>query len=115
VIFVRYFLVYEEQGPAWQPSRSMREQDGWDAHAKFVNALRDDGFLLLGGPHGPGHPHRALLVVQSESESHIRARLSEDPWLRSGVLRTDRIEPWEVLVSHDRLDPALEELGRALK
>jgi uncharacterized protein YciI len=112
VLLVRFFLVYEQQGPAWKIERPMREQDGWDAHAKFVNALREDGFLLLGGPHGSGHPHRALLVVQSDSEDRVRVRLSDDPWLRAGELRIDRIEPWEVLVSHDRLDPALDELAR---
>ena len=28
----------------------MREQDGWDEHARFMNGLVDDGFIVLGGP-----------------------------------------------------------------
>jgi hypothetical protein len=27
----------------------MREQEGWDEHARFMDALVDDGFVLLGG------------------------------------------------------------------
>lgn len=106
-----FFVVVNEQGPAWVASRPMRDQALWREHADFVNGLMGSGFILLGGPLGPGHPHRALLVVSAESEESARARLLEDPWMKAGTLRLGRLDRWEILVSNDRLDPALAELG----
>jgi hypothetical protein len=45
-----YFAVTRTLGESWDPSRSMREQEKWDEHAAFMNALADDGFVVLGGP-----------------------------------------------------------------
>jgi hypothetical protein len=74
----------------------MREQDEWDAHARFMDALVEDGFVVLGGPVGDGE--RILLAVQAEGESEVEARFSEDPWRPMGLLLTDKIEPWEILL-----------------
>jgi hypothetical protein len=32
----------------------MREQDCWDEHATFMDALADEGSVILGGPLGEG-------------------------------------------------------------
>jgi uncharacterized protein YciI len=101
-----YFVVTNEQGPAWKSSRSLREQERWAEHAAFIDALADEGFLILAGPLGGGAKHRALLIVNSVSEQGIRERFAEDPWMRMGVLRILTIEPWEVLVGTERLDRA---------
>ena len=39
-----------ERGGPWDWSRDLREQDGWAEHARFMNGLVDDGFIVLGGP-----------------------------------------------------------------
>ena len=62
-----YFAVMREQGAAWDPSLSMREQDYWSEHAEFVNGLLDEGFMLLGGPLGEGNPYRAMVIVDASS------------------------------------------------
>ena len=74
----------------------MREQDEWDAHARFMDALMEDGFVVLGGPVGDGE--RVLLAVQAEGEREVEARFDEDPWRPMGLLLTARIEPWEILL-----------------
>ena len=43
-----YFLVKRAHGPSWDPSRPRREQDGWDAHAEFMDRLVEEGFVVLG-------------------------------------------------------------------
>ena len=59
------YVVRTERGGPWDWSRDLREQDGWDDHARFMNALVDDGFVLLGGPlEGDRH---ALLDRSGES------------------------------------------------
>jgi hypothetical protein len=51
---VTYYAVTRERGPNWDPARPMREQDGWDDHAAFMDALAEEGFVVLGGPLGEG-------------------------------------------------------------
>jgi uncharacterized protein YciI len=102
-----HFVAINERGPAWLESVPMRQQPLWTEHANFVNSLMYAGFIVLGGPIGDGPPHRAMLIVDAESEAAARARLLEDPWMRAGILRISRIEPWTILVSHEILDGAL--------
>ena len=44
------FAVTMVHGPHWDRSRPIREQDGWDEHAAFMDGLVDDGLIILGGP-----------------------------------------------------------------
>jgi uncharacterized protein YciI len=90
-----YYLVMRAKGPAWDHSRRRREQSGWDEHAAFMDALVDEGFVVLGGPVGEGDGDDTLQVVDAESELAIRSRLAEDPW-GEDMLMTKSIEPWSV-------------------
>jgi uncharacterized protein YciI len=91
-----YFAVTVEHGPNWDSSRRMREQDEWDAHASFMDALVDEGLVVLGGPLSDGD--RVLLAVWADSEQAVESRLAEDPWRPMGLLRTATVEPWEILL-----------------
>lgn len=89
------FAVRLVHGPGWDASRPIREQDGWDEHAAFMDGLVDDGFVILGGPVGEGNPPAETLhAVEAADEEEIRARLARDPWARAGLLRVGSIEPW---------------------
>jgi len=91
------FAVYEEPGPGWDPARPRREQDLWDEHAAFMDALVDDGFVVLGGPLGDGQ--FVLLAVDAEDEAGVRRRFADDPWLgERAILVIDRIEPWTIFL-----------------
>ncbi len=93
-----YFVVINEQGPAWDSKRSMREQKAWNEHARFMDALEAENFVALGGPLGNYPKHRAMLIINAPSEQALRKRLSEDPWMRDGVLRAVEIYSWEILL-----------------
>jgi uncharacterized protein YciI len=60
-----------------------------------MDALVDDGFVVLGGPVGEGDGDDTLQVVDAENEFAIRSRLAEDPW-GEDMLATKSIEPWSV-------------------
>jgi uncharacterized protein YciI len=92
----RMFAVVLEHGAAWDDARGLREQDGWDAHAAFMDALVDDGFVVLGGPFADGT--RVLHAVAAEDEDAVRARLEADPWHGDGHLRIVSVDPWTVLL-----------------
>jgi uncharacterized protein len=98
-----YFVLTREPGPSWDRSRPMREQDDWDTHARFMDRLVDDGFVLLGGPVDDGM--RFLHIVNAQSEREVKDRLAEDPWTPTERLRTASIEPWEILL---RAKPCFE-------
>ena len=89
------FAVRLVHGPGWDLARPIRQQDGWDGHAAFMDALVDDGFIILGGPVGEGNPpEETLHAVEAADEDEIRTRLARDPWARAGLLRVGSIEPW---------------------
>jgi uncharacterized protein YciI len=75
----------------------MREQVGWSEHARFMNALVDDGLILLGGPLESGR--EAFHVIDAPSEDALRARLAEDPWAKNGMLSVTGVERWTILLS----------------
>jgi hypothetical protein len=89
------FLVERGKGRDWDHSRPRREQIGWAEHAAFMDALAEEGFVLLGGPVGEGDGDEALLVIDADSELAVRDRLAGDPWPES-MLTIARVRPWSV-------------------
>jgi uncharacterized protein YciI len=90
-----YFLVTMARGRAWDYSRPRRSQDRWEEHAAFMDALVEDGLIVLGGPVGEGDGEEVLHVVNAENEATIRTRLAEDPWA-DDLLSVRSVQPWNV-------------------
>lgn len=86
------FAVRLVHGPGWDSSRQIRDQDGWDEHAAFMDGLVDDGFIILGGPIGGGE--KTLHVVEAADERDVKTRFARDPWAAAGLLRIGTIERW---------------------
>lgn len=91
----RYFVVIRKPGRAWDASRPLREQEGWEAHAAFMDGLAEEGFIVLGGP--LGDDHRAMHVVDAASEGEIETRFADDPW-SDEMLEIASIERWTILL-----------------
>jgi uncharacterized protein YciI len=98
------FVARLVHGPGWDPSRRIRDQDGWDEHAAFMDGLVNDGFIILGGPVGDGE--QTLHVVQAADEDQVRARLARDPWASAGLLRIGTIERWALWLDSRPANPA---------
>ena len=98
------FAVRLARGPGWDPSRQIRDQDGWAGHAAFMDGLVDDGFVILGGPVGDGQ--QTLHAVEAADENEIRARLAADPRAAAGLLRIGTIEPWALWLDSRPEKPA---------
>ena len=91
-----FFALRLERGSPWDWSRDLREQDGWDEHARFMDSLVDDGFVVLGGP--VGGDGEVLLAINAPSEATVRQRLAHDNWHQNGMLTIRSIEPWTILL-----------------
>jgi len=98
------FAVRLVHGPGWDPSRPIRDQDGWDEHAAFMDGLVDDGFIILGGPVGDGE--QTLHAVEAADENEIKARLDWDPWAAAGLLQVGTIEHWALWLDSRPSNPA---------
>ena len=88
----RLFALTRTRGPSWNPARALEEQEDWAGHARFMNGLQAEGFVVLGGPLD-GTPD-VLLIIRAEGEEEIRSRLATDSWTLNGLLRIKHIAPW---------------------
>jgi uncharacterized protein YciI len=98
-----FFAVRLVRGGPWDWSRDLREQEGWDEHARFMDSLVEEGFIILGGPVAEGR--EILHAVRAESEQAVHARLEQDNWHENGMLTITSIEPWTVLLRARTIGP----------
>jgi hypothetical protein len=96
---VATFAVTMAHGPRWDAGRGIRAQDGFPEHAAFMDALVEDGFVILGGPLDGGRA--ALLAVEAADEAQIRARLTADPWAPH-LLQVGSVQRWELWLDSRR-------------
>ena len=95
-----FFAVRQRRGGPWDWSRDLREQDGWTDHARFMDGLVDDGFIVLGGP--ISGERDVLHAISAPSAHAVRTRLAEDNWAQNGMLTIASIEPWTILLDGRR-------------
>ena len=58
-----------------------------------MDALVDEGFLILGGP--LADEHRVVHVVAADSEDAVSETFARDPWSQTHLL-IDTIDPWTI-------------------
>jgi hypothetical protein len=90
------FAVTLQRGGPWDWSRGLREQEGFADHAQFMDALVDDGFIVLGGP--LEGDREILHAIRAGSEEEVRSRLAADCWHQNGMLSITSIRTWTVLL-----------------
>jgi hypothetical protein len=88
-----FHVVLSRTGPEWDASKPLEEQSGWGAHAAFMDALVEGGFIVLGGP--LEDEVRTVHAVEAPSPEAIRAVLAEDPWSGSHLL-VQEISEWTI-------------------
>jgi uncharacterized protein YciI len=89
-------VVRLERGGPWDWTRDLREQEGFDEHARFMDGLVEAGFITLGGP--LEGDRETLHIVDAPSEEAIRERFGEDNWAANGMLSVKSIERWTILL-----------------
>jgi uncharacterized protein YciI len=88
-----FLVIVRRSGPEWRHSLPLEAQSGWDEHAAYMDALVDQGFIVLGGP--LADEERVAHVVEAESEEAIRKPLARDPWSHTHLV-LDTIDPWTI-------------------
>jgi uncharacterized protein YciI len=90
------YITLSEAGPRRDLAKGTREQPLWDEHAAFIDALVENGFILLGGP--LVDEGGAVLVVHAESEDEVRDKLKTDPWYVEGNLSLQSVKRWDIFI-----------------
>jgi uncharacterized protein YciI len=88
-----FHVLVTRSGPSWRPERPLEEQSGWSDHAAFMDALAEEGFIVLGGP--LGDERRVVHAVEAASEAAIRETLARDPWSETH-LQIEAIDEWTI-------------------
>ena len=89
------FAVTTARGPNWDGSCGIREQQAWEEHAAFADALVQQGVIIVGGPISGGNEGDvALLAVEAADEADLRSIFENDPWTVRGVFRIEEVRPW---------------------
>ena len=91
-----HFVVRLARGGPWDWSRDMREQADWEEHARYMDELVEDGFIVLGGP--LEGDREVIEIVEAGSEDEVRARLAKDVWAKTGLLTPVSVERWRILL-----------------
>lgn len=101
------FAVTTAKGPNWVMSRGIREQVGWNEHARFFDTLVEQGVIILGGPIASSDvADVALLAVTATNEQTLRTTFADDPWASSGVLRVKDVREWRLWLDSRQREPA---------
>jgi uncharacterized protein YciI len=90
------FIVISTAGANRDLSKGAREQAYWNEHEQFIDALVDNGFIMMGGPlpdEGGG-----ILIVRAESEEAVRRIMGADPWYAHQILKLVSIKRWEIFI-----------------
>jgi hypothetical protein len=93
------FAVLRAHGSAWKHGQPLEAQEGWLAHADFMDGMAAEGFIVLGGPLGADE---ALLIIRAKDEGDVRARLRADPWGEE-MLKLAWIAPWTIRLGRANL------------
>jgi hypothetical protein len=97
-----FFVVLRRSGPDYDHALPLEQQSGWDAHADFMDALLETGFVVLGGP--LADEHRVVLAVEAYSEDVVRETLARDPWDGTHLV-IDSIDGWTIRLDGRRKRP----------
>jgi uncharacterized protein YciI len=90
------YLVISSAGANRDLSKGTREQAFWDEHGVFIDALVEEGFILLGGP--LVEEGGAMIIVRATDEDEVQAKLQHDPWYEHEILKLDSIKRWDIFI-----------------
>jgi uncharacterized protein YciI len=96
MVMQQLFVVIRRYGPRYERDLPLEEQQDWEAHQAFMNALQAEGLACLGGP--LEELEDVLLIFRAKDKDEIERRLADDPWTKSGVLSTARISRWNLRI-----------------
>lgn len=90
------FVMISAAGPQRDLAKGTREQAHWDEHARFIDALVDQGVIMMGGPFED--EGGAMLIVRANDANEVMETMKHDPWHTHGILQLQSLKRWEIYI-----------------
>ena len=94
------FVILWALGPAWVPGKTVREQPYWVEHAEFMDALYENGTVVLGGPFADATG--SLVIVEAESEGEVAEVFAQDPFVVHDIFALNSLKQWVLFLDARR-------------
>ncbi|HEY4388041.1 MAG TPA: YciI family protein [Ktedonobacteraceae bacterium] len=86
------FVILWAPGTAWIPGKTVREQPYWTEHATFMDALFENGMVVMGGPFADATG--SLVIVEAENEQDVADLFARDPFVEHDIFALNRLKQW---------------------
>ena len=83
-------------GPNWAAGKGSREQPYWTEHADFMDALFNNGTVIMGGPYADYS--NILVIVEAADENAVRDLFRRDPFIEQGILHLANVHEWLIFL-----------------
>ena len=90
------FVIFFTPGTAWIAGKTSREQPYWTEHAAFMDALLEDGIVIMGGPFADYSSIMVILVASDEGEA--RDLFRRDPFVVQRIFHLSSVHEWLVFL-----------------
>jgi len=90
------FVIFFIPGTTWIAGKTSREQAHWTEHAAFMDALFEDGVVIMGGPYADYSS--VMVVLEASDESEVRELFKRDPFVVHGIFRISSVHEWLVFL-----------------
>jgi uncharacterized protein len=91
-----YYAALLRPGSLWDSSKPVREQQFWDEHARFIDALFDEGKIILAGPFADRSG--SLVIVAADNSEQVWEMYRSDPWTEHDVLVVYDVKEWTIFL-----------------
>ena len=90
------FVTIFKPDTSWVAGKTSREQPYWTEHAAFMDALFEDGIVIMGGPFADYN--NILVVVEAPDENAVRDLFERDPFIVQKILHLSSVHEWLVFL-----------------
>jgi uncharacterized protein len=90
------FVIFFTPGIAWIAGKTSREQPYWTEHAAFMDALLEDGIVIMGGPFADYSS--IMIVLEAFDEGEVRDLFKRDPFVVQEIFRFSSAHEWLVFL-----------------
>lgn len=91
-----YYAAFLRPGALWDPNKPVREQAFWHEHAHYIDALFDQGRILLAGPFADRTG--SLVIVAADSADEVYEMYRRDPWTEQDVMAIADVKEWTIFL-----------------
>ena len=90
------FVIIFTPGANWIAGKTSREQPYWTEHAAFMDALFEDGIVMMGGPFADYSS--ILVVLEASDEGEVRDLFRRDPFVVQRIFHLSSVHEWLVFL-----------------